>query len=87
MNSEPLKGLKLPKRKDEWENVNTYLKNNLSMPENIHDIEKTAKEFQKSTYKFLVENYGTHDNSEQGELITKYADHPGLEPPTLKEFR
>ena len=25
--SEPLKGLKLPKRKDEWENVNTYFKN------------------------------------------------------------
>ena len=43
--SEPLKGLKLPKRKDEWKNINTYFKNNLIMPENIHDIDKTAKEF------------------------------------------
>ena len=73
--SEPLKGLKLPKRKDEWENVNTYFKNNVIMPENIHDIDKTAKEFQKSIYEFFAENYGTHDNSEKGELIPKYADH------------
>ena len=43
--SAPLKGLKLPKRKDEWKNINTYFKNNLIMPENIHDIDKTAKEF------------------------------------------
>ena len=74
-NSEPLKGLKLSKRKDEWENVNAYFKNNLIMPENIHDIDKTAKEFQKSIYEFFAENYGTHDNSEKGELIPKYADH------------
>ena len=73
--SEPLKGLKLPKRKDEWENVNAYFRNNLIMPENIHDIDKTAKEFQKSIYEFFAENYGTHDNSEKGELIPKYADH------------
>ena len=45
------------------------------MPENIHDIDKTAKEFQKSIYEFFAANYGTHDNSEKGELIPKYADH------------
>ena len=73
--SEPLRGLKLPKLKDEWENVNTYFRNNLIMPENIHDIDETAKEFQKTIYEFFVENYGTHDNTEKGELITKYADH------------
>ena len=73
--SEPLKGLKLPERKNEWKNVNTYSKNNLIMPENIHDIDKNAKEFQKSIYEFFAENYGTHDNSEKEELIPKYADH------------
>ena len=41
------------------------------MPENIHDIDETAKEFHKSIYEFFVENYGTHDKSEQEELITK----------------
>ena len=46
-------------------------KKNLNMPENIHD-NKTAEEFQKSIYEFFVDNYGTHDNSEQGE---EYADH------------
>ena len=45
------------------------------MPENIDDIGKTAKEFQKSIYEFFAENYGTHGNSEKGELIPKYADH------------
>ena len=45
------------------------------MPENIHDIDETAKEFKESIYEFFVENHGTHDNSEKGELITKYADH------------
>ena len=52
--SEPLKGLKLPKRKDEWENVIAYFKNNLIMPENIHDVDKTAKEFKKSIYELLL---------------------------------
>ena len=45
------------------------------MPENIHGFDEAAKEFQKSIYEFFVENYGTHDSSEKGELITKYADH------------
>ena len=45
------------------------------MPENIHDIDKTAKEFQKSIYEFFTENYGTHDDSEKGDLMPKYADH------------
>ena len=48
-----------------------FKKKNLNMPENIHD-NKTAEEFQKSIYEFFVDNYGTHDNSEQGE---EYADH------------
>ena len=48
--SEPLKGLKLPKRNDERENINAYFKNNLIMPENIHDIDKTAKEFQTNVF-------------------------------------
>ena len=36
---------------------------------------KLLKNFRKVFTNFFAENYGTHDNSEKGELIPKYADH------------
>ena len=62
-NNVVLKGLKLPRSKEEWDSVNTHFKNNMAIQNDINDIDETAQQFQSSIYEYFLENFGSHENS------------------------
>ena len=49
-----LKGLKLPRSKDESDSVNTHFKNNMAIQNDTNDIDKTAQQFQSSIYEYFL---------------------------------
>ena len=74
-NSVVLKGLKLPRSKEEWDSGNTHFKNNMAIQNDINDIDETAQQFQSSIYEYFFENFGSHENRNEDEFSVKYASY------------
>ena len=75
-NNVVLKGLKLPRSKEEWDSANTHFKNNMAIQNDINDIDETAQQFQSSIYECFLENFGKHENSNEDGFSVKYASYP-----------
>ena len=74
-NNVVLKGFKLPRSKEEWDSVNTHFKNNMVIQNDINNINETAQQFQSSIYEYFLENFGSHENSNEDEVSVKYASY------------
>ena len=68
-------GLKLPRSKEEWDSVNTHFKNNMAIQNDINNIDETAQQFQSSIYEYFLENFGSHENSNEEEFSVKCASY------------
>ena len=64
-NNVVLKGFKLPRSREEWDSVNTHFINNMAIENDINNIDETAQQFQSSIYKYFLENFGSHENSNE----------------------
>ena len=64
-----LKGHKLRRSKEELDSVNMAIQND------IKDIDEIAQQFQSSTYEYFLENFGSHENSNEDEFSVKYASY------------
>ena len=47
----------------------------MDIPNDINDIDKTAQQFQSSMYEYLLENFGSHKNSNEEEFYVKYPSY------------
>ena len=74
-NNVVLKGLKLPRSKEEWDSVNKQFKNNMAIQNDINDINETAQQFQSSIYEYFLENFGSHKNSNEDKFSVRYASY------------
>ena len=74
-NNVALKGLKLPRSKEEWDSVNTHFKINMAIQNDTNNIHETAQQCQSSIYEYLLETFGSHENSNEEEFSVKYASY------------
>ena len=70
-----LKGLKLPRSKEEWDSANTHFKNNMAIPNDIKQLRRNSTAIQSSIYEYLLENFGSHENSNEEEFSVKYSSY------------
>ena len=47
----------------------------MAIQNDINNIDETAQQFQSSIYKYLLENFGSHENSNEEEFSVKYASY------------
>ena len=74
-NNVVLKGLKVPRSKEERDSVNTHFKNNVAIQNDINNIDKTAQQFQSSIYECYLENFRSQENSNEEKFSVKYAGY------------
>ena len=66
-----LKGVKLPKNKQQWDTANLYFQQHIPYNLDISDINEIIVEFQTTLYNYFKINFGTI-NSDSSELYKKY---------------
>ena len=47
----------------------------MAIQNDINDIDETAQQFQSSIYKYFLENFGSHENSNEDGFSVKYASY------------
>ena len=47
----------------------------MAIPNDINNIDETAQQFQSNIYEYLLENFGSHENSSEDEFSVKYASY------------
>ena len=47
----------------------------MAIQNDINNIDEAAQQFQSSIYEYFLENFGSHENSNEEEFSVKYASY------------